>query len=354
MISQASIEKLKEAINITQVVEACGVVFKKGRNKVACCPFHNEKTGSFTADDSKGFYKCFGCGASGDAVKFVQDYKNLNYPEAIEWLADLFRVQLEYDNDTQAHKEERSLKESAYDFMGKVKTMYHKFLMSNEDALAYLQQRNISKESIIQWELGFAPANWRTISDLAVKSAKWDLAVKCGVCKENGDKNHDVFFNRIMFPIHNEQGKCISFGSRIWTPEQESKKEPKYINGPNTMIYDKDKTLYGLHLTNEYIKKEDEAIMVEGYMDVISAYQNEVKNIVASCGTAVTESHAKVLLKKSKNIVFGGDGDSAGIKSKMEAIDLFLKHGAVKLDVIEWPEGVKDIDQYFQTNSDEQ
>ena len=354
MITPASIDKLKEVINITQVVESCGIEFKKGRNKVTCCPFHSEKTGSFSVDDSKGFYKCFGCGASGDAIKFVQDYKNLAFHEAIEWLADLFRVQLEYTNDTQAHKEERSEKEQAYVLMGKAKTIYHKLLMGNAEALSYLWERGLTQESVIAWELGYAPASWRTMSDLAVQSGKWDLAVKCGLCKENGDKNHDIFFDRIMFPIHNEQGKCISFGSRIWRKEQEDKKEPKYINGPNTFIYSKESSLYGIHKTNEFIKKEDEAILVEGYLDVISAYQHELKNITASSGTAVTESHAKQLLKKTKNILLAGDNDEAGQKSIMTAIDLFYQSGAVKVDVVVWPEGVKDIDQYLKQNSDEQ
>ncbi len=350
MINSSSIDKLKEAINITQVVEACGVVFKKGRNKVACCPFHSEKTGSFTVDDTKGFYKCFGCNASGDAIKFVEEYKSLPFYEAVEWLADLFRVQLEYTNDTQSQKEVRSKKEKAYVLMGQIKTIYHKLLLDNPSVLNYLwNERGITQESVIDWELGFAPANWRTISDIAIKANQWDLAVKCGVCKENGDKNHDIFYNRIMFPIHNEQGKCISFGSRIWTKEQADKKEPKYINGPNTFLYSKESSLYGIHKTNEFIKKEDEAILVEGYFDVITSFQNELKNITASSGTAVTENHAKQLLKKTKNILLAGDSDDAGQKSIMNTIDLFYQCGAIKVDVAEWPEGIKDVDQYFQT-----
>lgn len=350
MITQASIDKVKEALSLSQVVEACGVeVKKRGRDMKACCPFHGEKTPSFSIDDAKGMYKCFGCGVGGDAIQFVREYKKLDFDEAMEWLANEFKVQLEYDGkDTEAHKQERSEKEQAYAMMGKAKTIYHKHLLETPEALAYLKSREISMASIIEWELGYAPANWRTISDGAVKSAKWDLAVKCGICKENGDKNHDIFFDRIMFPIHNENGKCISFGGRIWKKEQDDKKEPKYINGPASFIYSKEETLFGLHKTNEHIRKEDEAIVVEGYMDVISAWQHHVRNTVASCGTAVTDAHAKNLLKKTKNIVLGGDSDKAGIKSKMEAIDLFLKNGAVQMDVIEWAEGIKDIDQYFQ------
>lgn len=350
MIKKDSIDRVKDAVVLSQVMEACGVELKRnGKHIKACCPFHNEKTPSLSIDDSNGKYKCFGCGEGGDAINFLIKHKGLEFADAVEWLADVFKVQLEYEKDNAESKAKRTEDEKLYDVMNEVKTIYQAELKKNKAALDYLLiDRGLDMNTIYEWEFGFAPANWRTLSDYFIKNAKWDLAVKAGVCKENGEKNHDMFYNRIMIPIHNEKGQCVSFSGRIWTKEQKERDEAKYVNGPATGIYEKDKTLFGLNKTVSFIKQEDEGILLEGNLDVVMAWQNGIKNTVASCGTAVSKEHAELLLKKTKNIVLAGDNDKAGVKSIMKSVDLFLELGANKLDVLEWPEGVKDLDEYFK------
>jgi len=196
-------------------------------------------------------------------------------------------------------------------------------------------------------KLGLAPANWRTVSEMAIKESQWDLAVKCGVCVEQDEKNRDFFYNRIMIPIHDHKGNCISFGGRIWTSEQEEKKEAKYMNGKETYLYSKEHVLFGMHIAKLPMSKSKEAFLVEGYLDVIKAHQEEIKNVVAACGTSVTSSQAKAIVKRASTIVLAGDNDEAGMKSINKSVDLFLAEGAEKIEVIEWPETIKDIDQFL-------
>lgn len=351
MIKKESIERVKEATVLSQVMEQCGIELKRhGKHIKCCCPFHEEKTPSLGVNDAEGFYKCFGCGESGDAISFLIKHKGLVFESAVEWLATEFKVQLEYEKDNEQAKAKRTEDEKLYDLMNEVKTIYQEELKKNKAALDYLVNvRGLDMNTIYDWEFGFAPANWRTLSDYFIKQAKWDLAVKAGVCRENGEKNHDMFYNRIMIPIHNEKGQCVSFSARIWTKQQSDNNDAKYVNGPATSIYFKDRTLFGLNKTAEFIKKQDEALVIEGNMDVVSAWQYGIKNTVASCGTALSKEHATLLLKKTKNIVLAGDSDDAGIKSMMGSVDLFLEMGANRLDVLEWPEYIKDIDQYLNT-----
>lgn len=348
MILASSIEKVKNEANIVDVITSTGIALKKkGSNYTCTCPFHNEKSASFSVDPSKQIYKCFGCGASGDSIKFLQEHKGFQFHEAIEWLAEKYNIALEYDGAT-VTKEEKDEKKKALDFMGTVKRMYHDALRNNEAAMAYLTARGFTTETIALWELGYAPDVWRTITDYAIKNNCWDLAVKCGVCVESGDKNRDFFKNRIIIPISDEKGNTISFGGRIWTQDQDDKKEPKYLNGPETFIYDKGKVLFGLYRAMSHINKQGAAYLVEGYFDVIMSHQYELNHVIAACGTGVTDWHVKSIVKRAKKIVLAGDNDAAGEKSILKSIDMFLEAGALQVDVIEWPEGIKDIDQYLK------
>lgn len=348
MIKEKSIEEVKAATDIVDVIIDCGISLrKKGSNHVCPCPFHGEKTPSFSVDQSKQMYKCFGCGASGDAIKFLQEHKGFQFSEAIEWLAAKYHINLEFDG-VQISQEAKDEKTRALELMGKAKRMYHQNLMNNKKALEYMTSRGFTTETLALWEIGFAPECWTTIKDLAVKESQYDLAVRCGLCIEDGEKNRDFFYNRIIIPICDERGNCISFGGRIWTKAQDEKKEPKYLNGKESFLYDKGKVIFGMHRAMSDINKRQEAILVEGYFDVIMAHQHEVKNVVATCGTGVTESHAKMVVKRAKSILFAGDNDAAGEKSILKSIDLFLEAGAMQVAVVEWPENVKDIDQFLK------
>jgi DNA primase len=348
MIKENSIEQVKTATNIVDVIIDCGISLrKKGSNYVSQCPFHPEKSASFSVDQSKQIYKCFGCGEAGDAIKFLQKQKGFQFHEAIEWLASKYHINLEYDG-TQISQEAKDEKTRALELMGKVKRQYHNILMQTPEAVKYMTDRGFTTETLALWEIGLAPESWTTVKEIAIKESQWDLAVKCGLCVENGDKNRDFFYNRIIIPICDEKGNCISFGGRIWTDAQEQKKEPKYLNGPESFLYDKGKVIFGMHRAMSAINKKQEAILVEGYFDVIMSHQNEITNVVATCGTGVTETHAKMIVKRAKSVLFAGDSDAAGEKSILKSIDLFLEAGAMQLNVIEWPEGVKDIDQFLK------
>lgn len=348
MIVQSSIDRVKSDANIVDVISSCGISLKKkGSNYTSTCPFHNEKSASFSVDPAKQIFKCFGCGASGDSIEFLIKLKGFQFHEAIEWLAEKYNIALEYDGKT-VTKEEKDEKKKALEFMGVVKRMYHDFLRNNDQAMEYLLKRGFTSETIALWEIGFAPDNWRTITDYAIKNNCWDLAVRCGVCIESGEKNRDFFKNRMIIPISDEKGNCISFGGRIWTDEQDAKKEPKYLNGPETFIYDKGKVLFGLYRAMSHISKLGEACLVEGYFDVIMSHQHGINHVIAACGTGVTEWHIKSIVKRAKKILLAGDNDSAGEKSIIKSIDMFLEAGAGQVDVIEWPEGCKDIDQFLK------
>lgn len=348
MISPKSIDQVKLSMDVVEVLFDCGLELKKkGTNYVCPCPFHSEKTASFSVDKAKQIYKCFGCGKAGDAITFLIEHKGYQFHEAIEWLAAKYSIQLEYDGK-QISAEEKDEKQKAIELMGSVKRLYHKLLMENSEALKYLTDRGFTTETLALWEIGFAPAKWRTITDMVIKESNWDLAVKCGICVEDGEKNRDFFYNRIIIPISDDKGNCISFGGRIWTKEQDDRNDAKYLNGPETFLYDKGSVIFGMHRAMIAINKNQEAILVEGYFDVIMAHQKGIVNVVATCGTSVTEKHAKSILKRSKSILLAGDNDNAGQKSIMSSIDTFLGNGAGQVDVIEWPEGIKDIDQFLK------
>lgn len=353
MIESRSKDIVKEVANLVDVILDSGIVMKKkGANYVGCCPFHQEKSGSFTVSIASQFYKCFGCGASGDVFEFLIKHKGYQFEEAVEFLANKYNIQLDYTNEVYNAEEKDEFKKG-WEFMGKVKRLYHSLLMANAMAKAYMNDRGFSDETLALWEIGFAPANWRTITEMAIKESQWDLAVKCGVCVEQDEKNRDFFYNRIMIPIHDAKANCISFGGRIWTPEQAGKNEAKYMNGKESYLYSKESILFGMHLANLPMSKSKEAFLVEGYLDVIKAHQEEINNVVAACGTSVTASQAKAIIKRAKNIVLAGDNDEAGAKSISKSINLFYSEGAEKVEVIQWPDEIKDIDQFLKPTTDE-
>jgi len=348
-----NVDEILSAADIQVVIHGYIPLKQKGANYVTNCPFHDEKSGSFTVSPAKQMYKCFGCGKGGNSVSFVMEYEHLSFRDAVKKIAAKYGIAIKEGEDFN-HKSPEQLAEidKAIVLMGKVKRLYHEHLTQNTDAMAYMIGRGFTKETLALWEVGYAPDNWRTVTDfiLTLPDRPLDLATKLGIVVEDKEKNRDYFYDRIMFPIVDDNGNCISFGGRIWKAEQEaSKKNAKYLNGKESMLYSKSNVLFGLDKARIAIARAKEAILTEGYMDVIMAHQNGLNITVGSCGTSVTEAHAKRLVKIADTIIIAQDDDEAGRKSAIKAIDLFYEVGAAQVDIIQFPEAGMDLDSYLNS-----
>lgn len=346
MISQRSIQEVLNTAQVEHIIEEYVNLKRRGVNLIGLCPFHDEKTPSFTVSPSKNMYKCFGCGKGGGAAQFLMDHDHLSYPEAIRFLASKYNIELEEDNreDDEAWKEQKNLEESYYlinEFAGEY---YHDKLFNSNDgqaiALSYFKERGFLEQTIKQFKLGYSPSEPKGLTNKAIdKQYKEEYLKEIGLTSKNG---YDFFRNRVMFPIHNVSGKIIAFAGRTLSS---AKNQPKYINSPETPIYNKRKVLYAMHLAKSEIRKKDNCYIVEGYTDVISLFQNGVSNVVASSGTALTAEQVRLVKRYTENITFLYDGDPAGIKAALRGLDIVLENDMnVKLVLL--PEG-EDPDSFI-------
>ena len=327
MSSSPIIELIREKLDIVEVVrEYVPALRRAGRNYKANCPFHNEKTPSFTVNPDKKIFFCFGCSTGGDIFKFVMDIEGLTFPEAARKLAA--KAGVEY-GDERAHtitpedRERLELKK----MLTAAAAFYHKALFSpdGEKARLYLGERRLSKATVERFELGWAPANGTALME-ELKARGWsrDLAVKAGLVTEReGGRVGDTFRGRIMFPIRNQSGDTIAFGGRVLDPEG----IPKYLNSPETPLFSKRKTLYGLHEALPQIRRTGRLLLLEGYMDVIGAHQHGVDWAVAPLGTNVTAEHSAVVSRYAKDTVVMFDDDRAGIQASVKAANVFMETG---------------------------
>ena len=327
MISQRSIQEVLNTAQVDQTVEDYVTLKRRGANFIGLCPFHDEKTPSFTVPPSKNIYKCFGCGKGGGAVQFLMEHDQLSFPEAIRHLAKKYNITLEEDNreDDKEWAEQKNLDDSYY-ILNKFAGEYfqNKLFNTNDGvaiALSYFKERGFLEQTLKQFELGFAPDEFKGLTDKAIQTQFNEQFLKdLGLMSEKG---YDFFRNRVMFPIHNVSGKIIAFAGRTLST---SKSQPKYINSPETPIYNKRKTLYGIHLAKSEIRNKDNCYIVEGYTDVISLVQNGVTNVVASSGTALTEEQVRLVKRFTENVTFLYDGDQAGIKAALRGLDIVLSN----------------------------
>lgn len=342
MILQETIDKVYDELDVVAIVGQHVALKKAGANFIGCCPFHNEKSPSFTVSPSKGIYKCFGCGASGGAVNFLMELKKLSYPDAIKDLAKEYNIEVKYDQKVDAEAADK--REQMLKVLAATNRQYKEQMMSlqyGHELIPYiLDCRAISPDSVLQWELGYAPDDNKFITSKVVNKGFFEPAEQVGVVKSKGGHNYDFFRDRLMFPIHHERtGRVIGFGGRIWHENYAKDKKPaKYLNTSGSDVYNKSATLYGLYFAQHAIRTSGQAILVEGYTDVISMHQNGFENTVASCGTAFTLDQAKKLRKYAKELVILRDGDSAGMKATMKDIDIALEAG-FKVKVVVMPEG---------------
>jgi DNA primase len=364
LIPKFTIDKIIDAARVEDVIGDFITLKKRGANLLGLCPFHGEKSPSFTVSPAKGIYKCFGCGKSGTAVNFIMDLESLSYPEALRYLANKYGIEVVEKEVSVEEKAQQNEKESLYIVM-QYAQKYFTDLLLNDDmgrsiGLGYFQERGFRQDIIDKFQLGYSSEERRKFSETAVKNGyKPEYLVKTGMSILSN--NHvegspitvsdifDRYTGRVMFPIHNISGKVIGFGGRILITD---KKQAKYINSPQTDIYDKSKTLYGLFQAKKQIIQDDNCYLVEGYTDVVSMHQSGIENVVASSGTSLTVDQIKLIHRFTKNITILYDGDVAGIKASFRGIDLILEEG-MNVRVLLFPDG-DDPDSYSKKVTNEE
>ena len=311
MIKPESIEQLKTIIDVVDVIGNYIQLKKKGSNFSANCPFHSEKTPSFVVSPSKQIFHCFGCGAHGDAIKFIMDYEKLSYPEAIEKLATLYNFKLDYTKNSN---------KIDFNLLEKMNSFYKQNLIQNRIAYQYLLDRGLQDNTIEKFELGFAPSSQNQIDFLNKINAKIDDALEVGVLAKD-KKIYARLIDRITFPIFSANNKIIAFGGRTI-----SNHPAKYINYTNTKLFNKSKTFYGLNFARNKILQKKEIIITEGYMDVIMLHQAGYTNAVATLGTSLTTEHLPILKKMDIKVIIAYDGDNAGINAALKASTLLAQN----------------------------
>ena len=364
MIPKITIDKIIDTARVEDVIGDFITLKKRGANLLGLCPFHGEKSPSFTVSPAKGIYKCFGCGKSGTAVNFIMDHESLSYPEALKYLANKYQIEVIEKEVTVEEKILQNEKESLYIVMQYAQKYFHDLLLNDDMGrsigLGYFIERGFRQDIIDKFQLGYSSEERRKFTEAAVKSGfKPEYLVKTGMSILSN--NHvegspitekdifDRYTGRVMFPIHNITGRVIGFGGRILTSD---KKLAKYINSPQTDIYDKSKTLYGLFQAKKTIIQDDTCFLVEGYTDVISMHQSGIENVVASSGTSLTVEQIKLIHRFTKNITILYDGDFAGIKASFRGIDLILEEG-MNVRVLLFPDG-DDPDSYSKKVTNEE
>jgi DNA primase len=306
MITKDSIENLKNHLDVVDVISQFIELKKSGANFKACCPFHGEETPSFVVSPQKQIYHCFGCGAGGDAISFVMEHEKLSYPEAIEKLASMYNVTLNYDNTNQKKQDFRVLEE--------VNKFYQKLFVSNKTAKEYIYSRGISEFSVEKFEIGYAPSSKDTINFLKNNYFNLAEAKELGVIDTGQNGLYSRFIERITFPIYSINGKIVGFGGRTITGHN-----AKYINSPQTKVFNKSRLLYGYNIAKENIYKRNRIIVTEGYLDVIMLHQAGFNTAVATLGTALTKEHLPLLRRGEPKVIVAYDGDKAGLNAAFKA-----------------------------------
>ncbi len=320
---------------------------KRGVNLLGLCPFHNEKTPSFTVSPSKNIYKCFGCGKGGNGIDFLMEHEAMSYPEALRYVARIYNIEIEEDYNKEEDIIEFQHRE-ALQIINKFAAEFFSNELNNTDkgksiGLSYLKDRGFIEKTIKSFELGFAPSHPRDKLTTKAKEAghKEERLKELGLSNQYGN---DFFFDRIIFPIHSLSGKPIAFAGRIL---KKNVKAPKYLNSPESEIYHKRKVLYGMHLAKKEIRAKDLCFLVEGYTDVMMLHQNNIENVVATSGTSLTTEQIRLIKRYSKNACLIFDGDQAGIKASLRGIDLLLEEG-MDVQVLPLPEE-HDPDSFIQS-----
>ena len=345
-LSDSFVQELLNRIDVIGIIDKRVQLKKRGANFIACCPFHDEKTPSFTVSPSKQFYHCFGCGAGGNAINFLIEYEGLTFIDSITELANSIGLKVPSEAP---QKIEKSNENSKLEEVIKIASVfYQKQLRESAKAISYLKSRGLTGEIAKEFEIGFAPEGWQNLK-IPFKKYEDEILVKAGlVVKNDKGKYYDRFRNRIIFPIYSDKGKIIGFGGRVINP----KDTPKYYNSPETPLFQKSYELYGLLASRKFIREKGYVLVVEGYMDVVGLAQKGIKNVVATLGTATTAFHIKKLLRYTEEIIFCFDGDVAGRTASWRAMNnaLISVTDATQLKFLFLPDG-HDPDSFVKENS---
>lgn len=355
MIDRKTIELIMDTAKVEEVVGDFVALRRRGVNMIGLCPFHNEKTPSFTVSPSKNLWKCFGCGKGGKPVHFIMEHEQLSYPDALRWLAKKYHIEIKERELTDEEKKEENLRESLF-VINQYALQYFMDTLHDSDegkaiGLNYFRHRGLREETIKKFCLGYSPERRDSFAKKATTSGyNAELIAKTGVCYSTDDgRLQDRFWGRVIFPVHTISGKVVAFGGRVL---QNNPKAAKYVNSPESEIYHKSDHLYGLYFAKQAIMQKDRCLLVEGYLDVISMYQAGIKNVVASSGTSLTTGQIKLIHRFTNNVTLLYDGDKAGIKASIRGIDMLLEEG-MNINVVLLPDG-EDPDSYAQSHSTEE
>ncbi len=352
MIPRETIQTILDTARIEDVVGDFVQLKKRGVNLLGLCPFHNEKTPSFTVSPTKGIFKCFGCSESGNSVNFVMKHEHLTYPQALVYLAKKYGIEVVEEEQSDENKKEEAHRESMMLAVGFAQKHFtknlHETIEGKAIGLQYFNERAISEPMLEKFQLGYGIDNWDNLFRAAIeKGYSEEILIETGLLvKSDEGKIYDRFRGRVIFPIHNISGRVIGFGGRIL---DSSKNKAKYVNSPESEIYHKSDVLYGFHLARNSIAKLNNCYLVEGYTDVIGMHQSGIENVVASSGTSLTTGQIKLIRRFTKNITILYDGDWAGIKASFRGIDMIIEEG-MNVRVVLFPDG-DDPDSFARKHS---
>jgi DNA primase len=353
MIDRATVDRILDAATIVDVVSEFVQLKKRGVNYLGLCPFHNEKTPSFTVSPAKEIFKCFGCGKVGNSVNFIMEHEHLTYPDALKFLAKKFHIEVVEKELTQEEKDKQNERESLLVLSAYAARQFSENLFNSDEGisvgLSYFRERGFRQDTLKKFEVGYSFEKRDALSKKAVEDGyKQEFLVKTGLSVQHEDRCFDRFSGRVMFPIHSLSGQVLGFGGRVLKTDA---KTAKYLNSPESEIYHKSRILYGMYQARKTITQEDKCYMVEGYTDVISCHEAGVYNVVASSGTSLTQEQVRLVKRFTPNMTILYDGDAAGIKASIRGIDLVLEEG-MNVKIVLLPDG-EDPDSYSKKVSNE-
>ena len=354
MIDQGTVERIMDAADIVEVVQDFVTLKRRGVNYLGNCPFHNEKTPSFTVSPAKQIYKCFGCGKGGGSVNFIMEHEHLTYVEALKYLAKKFHIEVVEKEEAPEEVEQRNQRESMMIVSEFAQKYFSNFLLNETEGrnvgLSYFRERGFRDDIVKKFQLGYCPDGKDIFTQAAQRQGyKMEFLEQTGLTIKRDDWIRDRFAGRVIFPFHNLAGRVIAFGGRILVSDP---KAAKYLNSPESEIYHKSKVLYGIFFAKNSITRNDKCFLVEGYTDVLSMHQSGIENVVASSGTSLTNDQIRLIKRFTNNVTIIYDGDQAGIKASLRGIDMVLEEG-INVKVVPLPNG-EDPDSFARSMSSSQ